>query len=170
MSLLISEFINQRVDMYENEARQDRVGSVLWWVALAVALSALLNIGVCSAEQLKADSTTQACVETAAPQPQAPIDATMMRLRQFENVVGFDPARLSAAGRNLFSLADRWAVLRERLIKGAPAPAQGTQSRAVEAAQTADSCDQYHQFALFRFHPESNGDRLVWQRRRDGFQ
>ena len=54
----------------------------------------------------------------------------MARIARFEKVPGFDPARLSAASRNLFSLADRWAAVRERLLKGAAAPAEPEQSRA----------------------------------------
>jgi hypothetical protein len=48
----------------------------------------------------------------------------MARLARLERVAGFDPAHLSAAGRNLFSLAERWTGIRERLIKGAARPAQ----------------------------------------------
>lgn len=60
----------------------------------------------------------------------------MAHLARLENVAGFDPARLSAAGRNLFSLADRWAAVRERLLKGAAAPAAPEQSRAAGTLQT----------------------------------
>jgi len=59
----------------------------------------------------------------------------MARLGRMKNAAGFDPARLSAANRNLFSLADRWAVVRERLLKGAAVSAESEQTRAFEAAQ-----------------------------------
>jgi len=108
-------------------------------------MGALLSVDVCGAEQLGADSAALSSVrveppqvETSqiqAPQVQAPIDATMVRLRQLESVAGFDPARLSAASRNLFSLADRWTAVRERLVKGAAAPAAPQQSLAPEAKQ-----------------------------------
>ena len=108
---------------------------------LCLTLGALLSVGVCAAEQFEATSAARADVAIGAPQPlasqiQAPIDATMARLRRLENVAGFDPARLSAANRNLFSLADRWAAVRERLLKGAaaPAPAAPAQSNAPAAA------------------------------------
>ncbi|HVB80980.1 MAG TPA: sialidase family protein [Candidatus Binataceae bacterium] len=71
-----------------------------------------------------------------APQIE-PIDDTMARLRRLENVAGFDPANLSAAGRNLFSLADRWAAVRERLFQGAAAPAAPEQSQAPGAPRMA---------------------------------
>lgn len=48
----------------------------------------------------------------------------MAHLRKMETVAGFDPARLSAANRNLFSLADNWATVRERLLKRAAASAE----------------------------------------------
>jgi hypothetical protein len=53
----------------------------------------------------------------------------MARMARFERVPGFDSAHLSAASRNLFSLADRWGAVRERLLKGAAAPAESEQSR-----------------------------------------
>jgi hypothetical protein len=90
---------------------------------------------VCAAGQFNASDETRSSVRieaprTAAEQIEAPIDATMARLARLENVAGFDPGRLSAAGRNLFSLADRWAAVRERLIKGAAAPAAPAELRA----------------------------------------
>jgi len=51
----------------------------------------------------------------------------MARMARFERVPGFDSAHLSAASRNLFSLADRWGAVRERLLKGAAAPAESEQ-------------------------------------------
>jgi hypothetical protein len=112
-----------------------------------VTLGALLSSGVCAAEQFEADSAPRSGIQIGAaqvgtpqiqapqiqaPQVQAPIDATMARLRRLENVTGFNPASLCAANRNLFSLADRWAAVRERLLKGAAAPAA-----TAEAAQSS---------------------------------
>ena len=102
--------------------------------ALCITMGALLSAGVCAAEQFEADSAARSNVQIEAPQIVAPIDATMARLRRMENVAGFDPARLSAASRNLFSLADRWASVRERLLKGAAA-AQSGQTRGSGATQ-----------------------------------
>jgi hypothetical protein len=102
-------------------------------------LCAIMSVGVSAAEEFETDSAARVGVETKAsevPQltrmTQIPIDATMASLRRLESVAGFDPARLSAAGRNLFSLADRWPTVRERVINGsaAPAPMEPAQSRA----------------------------------------
>jgi hypothetical protein len=95
---------------------------------------------VCAAGQFNASDETRSSVRieaprTAAAQIEAPIDATMARLARLENVAGFDPGRLSAAGRNLFSLADRWAAVRERLLKGAAAPAAPAELRASGTVQ-----------------------------------
>jgi len=43
---------------------------------------------------------------------ETPIDATMARLARLERMAGLSSAHLSAAGRNLFSLAERWAPIR----------------------------------------------------------
>ncbi|HEV7988917.1 MAG TPA: hypothetical protein VGP23_10555, partial [Candidatus Binataceae bacterium] len=59
----------------------------------------------------------------------------MARLRRIEQVAGFDPARLSAASRNLFSLADRWTAVRARLLKGASSITGSGQTRVVGATQ-----------------------------------
>jgi hypothetical protein len=116
--------------MAQRRVGRDVVG-IAWW-AFCLTLGALMSVGVCIAEQSETHSAPLPAVQTGAPQIQAPIDATMARLRRLENVAGFDPARLSAANRNLFSLADRWAAVRERLLKGAVAPAAS-----VEAAQSS---------------------------------
>jgi hypothetical protein len=92
-----------------------------------------MSVGVCTAEQPETGSAPLAAARTGASRIQAPIDATMARLRRFENVAGFDPARLSAANRNLFSLADRWTIVRQRLLKGAAA----APAASVEAAQSS---------------------------------
>ncbi len=80
--------------------------------ALGIVLGTLLSVGPCAAGQFESPDVE---VQTDAPQPETPqigtpIDATMARLRRIEKVAGFDPARLSAASRNLFSLADRWTA------------------------------------------------------------
>jgi hypothetical protein len=121
--------------MNQGKARRDAVGIAGWTVCLA--LGALLSVEVCGADQSGADNVARARgqiqdSQIQAPQTQAPIDATMVRLRQLESVAGFDPARLSAATRNLFSLADRWTAVRDRLIKGAAAPTEAEQSRSPE--------------------------------------
>ncbi len=46
------------------------------------------------------------------------MDLMMTRLRRVESAPGFDYSRLSAAGRKLFNLADRWTVLRSRAPSG----------------------------------------------------
>jgi hypothetical protein len=139
--------------MDQEKARRDAVGRAAW--TLGIALGALLSVDVCGAQQFGTGSAALSRVqlETSqveasqiqapqiqvsqiqAPQIQVPIDATMVRLRQLENVPGFDPARLSAASRNLFSLADRWTAVRERLVKGVAAFAEPEQSRAPGAEQ-----------------------------------
>jgi hypothetical protein len=48
------------------------------------------------------------------------LGADMMRLRQIEGAAGFDYSRLSGAERNLFSLADRWALIANRIPQGSP--------------------------------------------------
>src|SRR5512146_688474 len=121
--------------MAQGRVGRDAVG-IAWW-AFCLTLGALVSVGVCAAEQSATASAPRpgaqiSAARTRAPQIQAPIDSTMARLRRLENVAGFDPARLSAANRNLFSLADRWAAVRERLLKGAAAPAAS-----VEAAQSS---------------------------------
>jgi hypothetical protein len=103
-----------------------------------------MSVRVCAAEQFATDSAARASVEAKVPQVpqvpevlQVPIDVTMARLRRLESVAGFDPARLSAAGRNLFSLAERWPTVRERLINGSAAPAASMEPAAsVEPAQS----------------------------------
>ncbi len=100
-----------------------------------MTLCAFLGADVCAGGQFEAAGAARTGARIEAPQIgaaqiEAPIDATMARLARQENVAGFDPARLSAAGRNLFSLADRWATVRERLLRGAAAPAAPEQSRA----------------------------------------
>jgi hypothetical protein len=74
--------------------------------------------------------------QSVAPQSVAPIDAAMARLTKLENVTGFDPVHLSAASRNLFSLADRWTARRERIGNGAAAaPAEREPSLVAGPAQ-----------------------------------
>jgi hypothetical protein len=102
-------------------------------------VGAFLSVGLCAAGQLEADSAAHADVhieatEIQTPQIEVPIDTTLARLKRLESVAGFDPAHLSAASRNLFSLADRWASVRERMLKGAAAPAE---SQLPHAAGTA---------------------------------
>ena len=72
-----------------------------------------------------------ASVETAAP-----IDATMAHLRSFARLRGFDPARLSAANRNLFSLAERWPAVRARLLNGARLTSAAAPASASAGAET----------------------------------
>jgi hypothetical protein len=124
--------------MDQEKARRDAVGRA--GRTFCIVLGALLSAGVCGAEQFGADSAACSSVQMETPQIQTPqiqvpIDATMARLRQLENVAGFDPARLSAASRNLFSLADRWTAVRDRLVKGAEVPAEPQQSQAPGAEQ-----------------------------------
>src|ERR1700688_3238039 len=102
--------------MGQETAASDAVGIARRSICLT--LGVLLSVGVCAAEQFEAGSAAASKVKNGASrieasQIQAPIDATMARLRRLENVAGFDAARLSAANRNLFSLADRWAAVRE---------------------------------------------------------
>jgi hypothetical protein len=124
--------------MDQEKTRRDAVGRAGW--ALCIALGALASVGVCGAEQFGADSAAGSRVQIETPQIQAPpiqapIDATMVRLRQLEKVAGFDPTRLSAASRNLFSLADRWTAVRARLVKGMVASAEPEQTRTPGADQ-----------------------------------
>jgi hypothetical protein len=117
-----------------------RWGLVGW--ALGITVGVVLNAGICAAGQLEGSGVS---VEIDAAQIEAPqietskietpIDATMARLRQMEKIPGFDPARLSAASRNLFSLADRWTAVRERLLKGASAFAASAQTRSFVATE-----------------------------------
>src|SRR5579872_3052438 len=94
------------------------------------ALYAALTAWTPAAAQLAATgSATRANPGIGLTPPEAPIDATMARIARFEKVPGFNSAHLSAASRNLFSLADRWAAVRERLLKGAAAPAESEQAR-----------------------------------------
>lgn len=107
--------------MAQVRVKRDAVRAVAW--AVCVALGAVLSAHVWAAEQFAADGTARPGAQSTAsqsdaPQSDAPIDVAMAHLRRFEGVAGFDSARLSAAGRNLFSLADRWPVVRERLLKG----------------------------------------------------
>ena len=105
-------------------------GGLAGW-ALYVTLGAVLSAGTCAAAQFGANGPATRANREIGPTPlEAPIDATMARIARLEKVPGFDPAHLSAASRNLFSLADRWAAVRERLLKGAAAPAEPEQSRA----------------------------------------
>jgi hypothetical protein len=105
--------------------------------ALGITLGVLVSAGICTAGQLEGSGASvqidAAQIET--PQIETPIDATMARLRRIEKVAGFDPARLSAASRNLFSLADRWTAVRERLLKGASAFAEPAQTRGFGATE-----------------------------------
>ena len=66
----------------------------------------------------------------------APIDQAMARFRSFASLRGFDPARLSAANRNLFSLAQRWPAVRRRLMKGAALAALTVQNSESPGATT----------------------------------
>src|ERR1700730_12181723 len=128
--------------MRQGKGRRYAVGAAAW--ALCIMLCAIMSVGVSAAEEFETDSAARVGVETKAsevPQltrmTQIRIDATMASLRRLESVAGFDPVRLSAAGRNLFSLADRWPTVRERLINGSEAPAapmEPAQSRAPGAA------------------------------------
>ena len=132
---VISDFVMDR-----EKPRREGVGQI--GCILCVMLAVLTSTGVCGAEQLRTDSTACPGAQIQTPQLnvqpiQSPIDSTMKRLRQLENIAGFDIARLSAAGRNLFSLADRWPVLRERLIGGAATVGGPGQSLAAEAVQTS---------------------------------
>jgi hypothetical protein len=96
---------------------------------LSLTLGALMSIGICAAAESGSDSTPLTGSDAGTAQIQAPIDATMARLRGMENVRGFDLAHLSAANRNLFTLADRWSILRERLLmKGTAAPAASVEA------------------------------------------
>ncbi len=137
-------------------------GGLAGW-ALYVTLGAVLSAGTCAAAQFGANGPATRANREIGPTPlEAPIDATMARIARFEKVPGFDPAHLSAASRNLFSLADRWAAVRERLLKGAAAPAEPEQSRA--PGSLASSLALGHRppaLALLGFHPEPDGDRLV---------
>ncbi len=103
--------------------------------ALCIALGAMLSVGVCAAGQLATDSAARPGVQSEAARTEAPIDVTMARLRRLEDTAGFDPVPLSAASRNLLSLANRWAAVRERVIKGTAVPAGPVQSRAPETAE-----------------------------------
>lgn len=127
----------RRTEMLRNAMRRDAVRWGLAGWALRVTLGALLSTGVCAAGQFEGTGASAQIeapkIET--PQIETPIDATMARLKRLENVAGFDPARLSAASRNLFSLADRWTAVRERLLKGAPASAESGQTRGLAVAQ-----------------------------------
>src|ERR1700674_4592791 len=110
--------------MGQETAARDAVGIARRSICLT--LGVLLSVGVCAAEQFEAVSAATSKVQNSrieASQIQAPIDATMARLRRLENVAGFDAARLSAANRNLFCFADRWMAVRERLLQGAAPPA-----------------------------------------------
>jgi hypothetical protein len=99
--------------------------------ALNITLAALMSSGMCAAGQFEPSGANVRIdarqIETQ--QIETPIDATMARLRRIEKVAGFDPARLSAASRNLFSLADRWTTARVRLLKGASAIAESGRTR-----------------------------------------
>jgi hypothetical protein len=123
--------------MRRDEMRSGRFG----W-ALGITLGALLSAGMCAAGQVESSGASVQIgarqIETPqveTPEIESPIDATMARLRRIEQVAGFDPARLSAASRNLFSLADRWAAVRARLLKGASVIAESGQTRVVGATQ-----------------------------------
>jgi hypothetical protein len=125
--------------MGQATAARDAVGIARRSICLT--LGVLLSVGVCAAEQFEAGSAAASKVKNGASrievsQIQAPIDATMARLRRLENVAGFDAARLSAANRNLFSLADRWAAVRERLLQGAVPPAYVDFEQSPTAATT----------------------------------
>ena len=107
------------------------------WV-LGVALGTLLSAATCAAEQFESSGQAAPQIEspqTEIPQTESPIDFTMARLRQIEKIARFDPLRLSAASRNLFSLADRWTALRERLLKGTSAVAESGQTHGFDAVE-----------------------------------
>ena len=122
--------------------RRDEMRWGLAGWALGITVGVVLSAGVCAAGQLEGSGVS---VEIDAAQIEAPqietskietpIDATMARLRQMEKIPGFDLARLSAASRNLFSLADRWTAVRERLLKGASAFAASAQTRSFVATE-----------------------------------
>jgi hypothetical protein len=121
--------------------RDDMRWGLAGW-ALGITLGVLLSIGICAAGQFEGsgarvqiDAPQIETPQIETPQIETPIDATMARLRRIEKVAGFDPARLSAASRNLFSLADRWTAVRERLLKGAPAFAEAGQTRGFGATE-----------------------------------
>ena len=140
---VISDFVMDR-----EKPRREGVGQV--GCILCVMLAVLASTGVCGAEQLRTDSTACPGAQIQTPQLnvqpiQSPIDSTMERLRQLENIAGFDIARLSAAGRNLFSLADRWPVLRERLIRGAATSAEPDNRSPRVGADAADSAANLRQ-------------------------
>jgi hypothetical protein len=86
-------------------------GGLAGW-ALYVTLGAMLSAGTCAAAQFGANGPATRANREIGPTPlEAPIDATMARIARFEKVPGFDPAHLSAASRNLFSLAGRCGKL-----------------------------------------------------------
>jgi len=127
----------RRDDMRRDDMRWGLAG----W-AFGITLGVPLSTGICAAGQFEGSGasvqTDAPLIETPqieTPQIETPIDATMARLRRIEKVAGFDPARLSAASRNLFSLADRWTAVRERLLKGASAFAEAGQTRSFGATE-----------------------------------
>ncbi len=117
--------------MAQGRVGRDAVRAAAW--ALCIALGVILSVHVYAAEQFEGAGAARPGLQSDAPQSDAPIDVAMARLRRFERVAGFDPARLSAAGRNLFSLADRWPTLRERLLKGSAMLAEPAQPEASAA-------------------------------------
>jgi hypothetical protein len=82
--------------MDQKKAERATVGRAVW--VLGIALGALLSVGECGAQQIAADNAApRSGVQIEAAQIQSPMDATMQRLRQFENVAGFDPSPPQAA-------------------------------------------------------------------------
>jgi len=103
-------------------ARLYRVGIAGWMLCLALGTFPSAGISAGGESELRSSSYSSSQIREAPVQ--TPIDATMARLARLEHIAGANSAHLSAAGRNLFNLADRWAEIRERLVKGAARPAQ----------------------------------------------
>lgn len=99
-----------------------RAGIAGW--ALCLALGSLLSASICVAGESEKGGSPYSTSRSGAYPVETPIDVTMARLAHLERVAGVNSAHLSAAGRNLFSLAERWTAIRERLVKGAARPAQ----------------------------------------------
>jgi hypothetical protein len=99
------------------------------------ALACLLPLGMVDTV-LPAALESKSNTDTVSSEPAAPIDTIMARLRMFARLRGFDPERLSASSRNLFSLAGRWPELRARLLNGAALSLPATQLSGSAATET----------------------------------
>ena len=96
--------------------------SIAGWM-LCLALGSFSNAGVSVAGESKTAASARSTSRMPETPLETPMDATMSHLAHLERMAGVNSAHLSAAGRNLFSLAERWTVIRERLVKAAVRPA-----------------------------------------------